>query len=279
MSNSEIVISGNFFLDLQVTPNSNIEMGYNHKAKSKVSYGGILNVSHFLELLKIEHVVNYSVGKENFFHNDKSDYEQYAIHQKEVVDGASDLAIIVLDKISKTRTSFVINGISREHKLNHKFKSKIHHISYLDNLPNYGKDALRILRNEGCLISADLCLNSPSHIEIDELMNRIEFIDYLIFSESEFQAYFKDLGLEQVFLNKSLCHLKFIIHRKDGFSIIDSDGSKSETIPVKPIEDVLGAGDCFVAFFLSNLNLGLGLYEIASKTFLETSEFLLRKGL
>jgi sugar/nucleoside kinase (ribokinase family) len=279
MINSEIVVSGNFFLDLQVIPNSKIDMGSNHKANKKISYGGILNISRCLESLKIKHVVNYTVGEKDFFQLEERTSVPHATHLREIRDGSSDLAIIVLDRFGKSRTSFVIDGISREHKLNHELKSKIHHISYLDNLPNYGKDSLRILRSEGCLISADLCLNSPSKFEIAQLMDRIECVDYLIFSESEFNAYFNNVNLERVFSNKSLCHVKFIIHRKDGFRIIDSNGSKSEIIQVKPIEDVLGAGDCFVAFFLSNLTLGLGLYEIALKTFSETSAFLLKEEL
>jgi sugar/nucleoside kinase (ribokinase family) len=277
MNNSEIVISGNFFLDVKIIPDSNIKLGFNHKANSKLTNGGILNVSRYLELLKIDHLVSYTVGESNIFHENEKNYEQHAIHKREIRDGSSDLAIILLDKFGKARTSFVIDGVSREHKLNHKLKSKFHHISYLDNLPNYGKESLRILRNDGCLISADLCLNTPSQNEIDKLMDRIQFVDYLIFSESEFQAYFKNFDLKSLFSDKSLQHLKFIIHKKDGFRIIDSDGSKSEIIEVKSIRDVLGAGDCFVAFFLSNVSLGLGLYEIALKTFLETSKFLIKE--
>jgi sugar/nucleoside kinase (ribokinase family) len=277
MSESEIVLSGNFFIDLQILPNSVIEFGANHKAKSKITFGGILNVSRYLEILNIQHITSYTVGSDSAVRANLENLHTHSTHIKDNQDGLSDLAIIVLDELKNSRTSFVVDGVSRQHKLNHELNSRLHHISYLDNLPNFGIDSLKILREKGCLISADLCLRFPSHAESNELMNRIEFVDYLIISDSEFEAYFGSIELELFFAKKSYTHLKIIIHRRDGFSVIDSSGSKTETIPVKPIGNVLGAGDCFVAFFLRNVLLNLSLYEVVKKTFLETSDFLLKE--
>ena len=279
MKDNKIVISGNYFLDIQIIPISGTALGTNHKANSEITKGGILNVSNYLELLRVRHVVSYTVGKDDFFQKNEKYDSVYATHQRMINDGSSDVAIILLDKFGQSRTSFVIDGSSRKHKPNFNSVPKFHHISYLDNLPNYGTEFLKTLRRQGCLVTADLCLNAPSQSEISELMCRIQFIDYLIISDSEFYAYFKDSEIEGLLENKLFSHLKFIIHRKNGFRIIDVSGSVSEYLEVKPIKNVLGAGDCFVANFLNNisLNLNLNLYETVLKTFWQTSKILLEE--
>ena len=268
MDRNSLLVTGNSYFDIVVTNQIQLIAGSNSRGDIQLGLGGVFNISRSLVQLEIEHGLYTSVGspvnKENFWEFTKFDatknVEKFLIPKIDFHRELMCTAVIEQNIERASRTSIVNNGISRN-LLPRKDSSFSHqHISYIDNLPYFSANALSEMRSEGQFISVDLCLNDSTESEINLTIRKIQEVNLVVMSESEFAGLFlKECNLMNIeSIPESIENL--IVHG-EGRIIIKTRGVLEEVLGRrKGSSKVLGLGDKFIAYFYASF---LGGSDIA----------------
>lgn len=255
MENNNLLISGNSFLDVIVTDKEERRSGLNSRGDVNFTLGGIFNISNELSKLGVAHHVKAILGHPI---NDKNVLKFLPDKNIGLMETHYDLSFSTADMCyavinektyQSTRSSIVKNGVGRELELVFESDFSHHHISYIDNLPNYSSQMLENNFLSGQFISVDLCLNDPTEEEKIETLKKITRVSLVIMSESEF------IGLFGLSCSKEVCESlplnldNLIVHKENG--LIVKVGSRIETLNCNHRGNisVLGLGDKFVSYF------------------------------
>ena len=251
--NKSILVSGNSYIDNIICTNGLIVDGNNICESFSKSLGGVFN---FLKVLKSSnhHIFSALSHDDRKLIANQSRYVNLNITPTKSVCTST----IICDKKNSQRTSFTVNGSSRNFVYKNKNYYDYHHISYLDNLPNYTLKTLKEIKNNCGFLSADLCKQKMNDKEIRDITKKIKLIDMLICSVSEIKTIFKTDSIKQAlfYLKK---HVPFyVIHSP---TKIYAKGEKYFHLKVsyKKNLNVLGAGDVFCAYVLINMSTSMKL--------------------
>ena len=164
---------------------------------------------------------------------------------------------VILDKWSSTRTALVdLDKIPVKLDRLPGFNfSEILHIAYLDSL-KISKQCLTELRSQFDMVVCDLSATSLD----SEVVSRLEIVDALLCSSSEFQSLAKSghkLAID-LKLPPFVC-----VHDPEYLLIIENGESWKMTQEKYGSLDTLGAGDAFAANFLGEVASGTSWRESA----------------
>lgn len=260
MDSNSLLIAGNSYFDIVVTNQKHVASGSNSRGEIQLALGGVFNISRALVELEIKHgiytLVGSPINKENLWQ-----FAQYGstLNLEDFLDVKVRFdsefmcrAIINQDIEGASRTSIVKNGVGRNLQplIGSSFSHQ--HISYIDNLPNFSAFSLSQMRQDGQFISVDLCLNDPSESEIDLTLGKIEKVDLVIMSESEFEGLFlKKCSLKSVeSITNSIENL--IVHGEGRIIIRTQDILEEVPGTRKDVTKVLGLGDRFISYFYAS---------------------------
>jgi sugar/nucleoside kinase (ribokinase family) len=183
-------------------------------------------------------------------------------------------SVILANKPKSTRTGLVNWGACLETDVFPECKSNWKHFSYLDKVSKLEKEGLSLLSG---IKSVDLTSFDYNDIERERIINCISEIDYVIAAaeESCFLTKANDVEDAATILGAA-CKGYAVIHEKNGSYI--SDGLTCEYVDAghKILKDisVLGAGDIFVASFVSSFEDKLTIKEITLRSHQKTFELL-----
>jgi hypothetical protein len=255
MEKNNLLISGNSFLDVVVSDKEERRSGLNSRGDIDFTLGGIFNISSELSNLGVAHhvkaILGHPINGKNVlkFLPDKKIGCTETRYNLSFSTADMCYAVIIEKTYQSTRSSIVKNGVSRELDLILELDFSHHHISYIDNLPNYSSQMLENNFLSGQFVSVDLCLNDPTEAEKIETLKKITKVSLVIMSESEFVGLFGLTSSKEVINNLPLKLDNVIVHKEDG--LIVKVGSKIEVLNSNRRGDisVLGLGDKFVAYF------------------------------
>jgi len=255
MGNNKLLISGNSFLDVIVTDKEERQSGLNSRGDINFTLGGIFNISNELSKLGVAHQVKAILGHPIYGNNIWKFLPNKELGSVEphydLTFSAADMCYAIINErtYQSSRSSIVKNGVSRELGLNLEVDFSHHHISYIDNLPNYSINMLENNFLSGQFISVDLCLNDPTEEEKIETLKKITKVSLTIMSESEFFGLFGLSSSIEVIKNLPLKLDNLIVHKEDG--IVIKEGSRVEVLNCNRRGNisVLGLGDKFVSYF------------------------------
>jgi sugar/nucleoside kinase (ribokinase family) len=252
----ELVISGSSFFDVVLELDGIKEEGLNNRAEVSIQLGGVFNIARMLSTLNINFNLFTLVGSPVTQQNIQqiAQIEKFTWEQIECSFSEGDMcrAVITIDNVLSSRTSYVQPGVSKKYAPKTMPSSNFHHISYLDYLDCYDVALLKNLRQKCNFISADLCKNNPNLYEITTLINKLQYIDLLIISDSEFKAYFQnDENFLKISSDQKL-GLNLVVHSPTYVDIYKEGSKMTQNGEFFENVNVLGMGDRFVAYFYSH---------------------------
>lgn len=260
MDSNSLLISGNSYFDIVVSNQKRVANGSNSRGEIQLALGGVFNLSRSLVELGIKHglytLVGSPVNKENIWHFAQfgfaTNLESFIDFKVRFDDEFMCRAVINQDIEGASRTSIVNNGVSRNLLPLNDSSFSHHHISYIDNLPHFSAHNLSQMRQDGQFISVDLCLNDPSESEIDLTLGKIEKVNLVIMSESEFVGLFlKKCNLKNIeSIPNSIGNL--IVHGESRIIIRTQNILEEVSGKRKNVTKVLGLGDRFVSYFYAS---------------------------
>lgn len=215
----------------------------------KTSIGGIGNIINSIREDNLSIFVQSVCGNDKYYQMICNYLSELTINNHITIsDKTTSHAIIICGLTSNERTSFVNWGCGSEVILNNEVKSKWAHISYLDICH---KMNIQQIKNNADIVSADLCLSSPTLEVMNNVLYNLQYLDYLFISEAESNALFSGMSiLDFVSQYKLKC---LIFHTRDKTCIV-KNGLLQEVDNTAHIIDninVLGAGDAYCGNFIT----------------------------
>jgi sugar/nucleoside kinase (ribokinase family) len=275
LSEVKLLLSGNLYLDL-IVDTTDMEVGYNSRSKIIYSLGGVANIARELSKLKLLHKIRANLGfplsEKNLkvlFSNNENNLDGISLDYITFYELPMSIAIILFDKKKSTRSSFVSEGVSRDvcFPSENLDNIKFHHISYLDNLPEYRADDLRDQKSRNIFLSADLCLNDYSDQERRDTIEKIRHLNLLFLSDSEYSKLFLEPATDSNLRKNSYLPDWFIVHSaKESWYGSLTDVRKIGGEKITGI-NTIGFGDLMVANFLYNFIDGKSFFESAEISF------------
>lgn len=247
----------------------------NELISHRLSVGGIGNIIESTDFNKLKIFVEGNIGDDLAGETIKAYLKNKSIkHKLHSSTKPTSQALIVSSLSSEERTSFVNWGCGADPFVPTAKHTRWTHISYLDIIPSLD---LNKIRENSDIVSADLCLSNPSRNTINSTLNKLQYLDYLFASESEFDPLitgYESIDLFKTFKLKCLIfhsRLETIIQYRDkGFQV---NGKHSIINNI----DVLGAGDAYCGnFILSQLN-NKSLTKSAEFAHQKATEFILNR--
>jgi hypothetical protein len=275
MGNNKLLISGNSYLDVIVTDKEERQSGLNSRGDINFTLGGIFNISNDLSKIGVAHqvkaILGHPINSNNIWKFLPNKVLVSMEPQYDLTFSAADMCYAIINErtYQSSRSSIVKNGVSRELDLNLEVDFSHHHISYIDNLPNYSTQMLENNVLSGQFISVDLCLNDPTEEEKIETLKKITKVSLTIMSESEFFGLFGLSSSLEVIKNLPLKLDNIIVHKEDG--IIIKEGSRVEVLNCNRRGNisVLGLGDKFVSYFYASYLANSDILTSAKSAFWE----------
>jgi hypothetical protein len=164
-----------------------------------------------------------------------------------VVPSAMASSTIVVDKTLSSRTSYTSWGIGSNGKNLKTPLTRWCHIAYIDVLEDLN---ISSIREKADVLSADLCLTSPSDLICERVYTILPYLDYIFISTGEVNRYgsYKPIGNYDLSKTKQVIHSvkeSFIVQGNEPGIKIVSDGEHIDGV------DTVGAGDAYAAGFIS----------------------------
>lgn len=238
------------------------------------SIGGIGNIIQALKDSKLNMKIECSIGNDLNGQMVKQYFDQLLIdNYLHASKNSTSQALILANVKSNERTSFVNWGCGNDPIVTSNL-SRWTHISYLDIIYKINVEALR---THSDVISADLCLSSPTKEVVEAVHYQLQFIDYLFASESELSAIIKNSPEELITEHNLSC---LVYHKRDRTFIFDKQGCQEimGTHKLEAQAQVLGAGDAYCAnFILSKLNGSTSNEEAALQAHKQATKFILER--
>lgn len=245
---------GNLILDDVYTvdywPDENTSNEFNKNYKN---IGGIGNILKALDPYDIEIGITAKLGgDENGTYYDKDGHYISSKLRANYFDlqlsNAPTSKAIILSSPNE-RTSFVNWGCGKEvPEINQNNNVHWTHISYLDIIPDINLENIK-----SDVISVDLCLSNPGWPTINKICKQLQYIDFLIISNTEYNCFFDEYKLKNgIISNVLIKHSKY----ETLVSNINVPG-KYNSIPnenkIINKANVLGAGDVYCGNFIANM--------------------------
>lgn len=266
-----ILVSGNSYIDNIIFTRGFVIDGNNVCDHFSSTLGGVFN---FLKVLKSKNHYIYSAlsSTQTKLISNKSRSINLNITPTE----STCTSTIIADQGNSQRTSFTINGTSRNYIYRNKSYFDYHHISYLDNLPNYTVKVLGEIKKNCGFLTADLCKQDINDKEIMTVIKKIALIDILICSVNEIKALFKTNSVK-IALSRLKDHVpRYVIHSPKRVYVRD-DKYFDISVPFKKKLQVLGAGDIFCANILKNMSLSMKLENAVKSAIPQTLKVLINE--
>lgn len=272
-----ICLIGHTFIDQIVSLNySNFSFGKNNSANFNEKLGGIWNVSNALLELNIRHevVTSMPTSIKSKFDNQSGEFTDTCLRTLNIRDGTNFNAIIIQNRQYSSRTSITdANSIRLE-----SFEIKPHTLYQFSYADLYDEEGLfeifQIIKEKQSLISIDLCVNRPSEKLISKIRNSIKYINFLLISQSELEAYFGNYKNLMKLLSQSNSNLFALIHYENKIKIITKNSTNTAKGELIKGRLVLGMGDRFVSYFLGNLACMMDPKDAGFKAFADCQLYL-----
>lgn len=126
-------------------------------------------------------------------------------------------------------------------------------------------DFVKKVKEEGCIICADTKLPSYREIHMKEISEVLPYIDYIFPNENEAAYYTGEEDFDQMALAIQKMGVKNVIIKTGAKGCTVYGENEHFQIPARDVEalDTTGAGDNFVAGFISGILQGMSLRECA----------------
>lgn len=210
--------------------------------KHSIRFGGLMNVSRTLDKLKLEHCIQSTIGDGLFSTMLENKIDTTRI---KIINGAEiSIVSVICGKKKESYFSMGVDCIVNEHYPIEEEGFDWYHFAYLDRLYNNGpRHPYKIPKING-IVSVDLC----TKLGISSVLGQLDSINYLIISDRE-AAHWELQSLAHE-LKKSE-QSGIIVHSSDSVTLYKPDNYLRYSFNVKNTYHCVGAGDAFVAGFIS----------------------------
>lgn len=258
----EIILVGNIIYDQIYYIKGLPKLGKSNEAlDSCSSIGGIGNCITNLRRIDsdVDIVVCTSVG-DDIEGKIVEDYLLYITSNRSNISRVNEVntskAVLFVDSYTGEKTSLVDWGACSVSSEYTTFYDNWCHILYLDILHGLSCEYLYELKNNQCILSADLCLSFFDEDLKSDMLKKIALLDYIILSDNEARGLYQDRDLANISmvmgrLVKQFCiiHFQGGSFYSDGTEIYECKAGELQYSDEK-IYNIVGAGDAFASSFI-----------------------------
>ena len=265
----KIILLGNIVLDTIFYLNHISSLNKSNPSfMVESNIGGIGNNIKFFNNIKELVYVDTQIGDDLPGKHIKKNLKSKFVNIKNINLSKSfktSVATVVIDR-NNEKTSYVNWDSCQKKIFKTKYKNAWCHFSYIELLEGLNLSYLKSLRENKCIISADMCSSFYSKSKKINIFKYIKYLDFLIISDNEAHGLFSN-NKNLYDLSKKLGKLvtdHVIIHHSKGSFYSNGEYVKQFKIPMKQLfntnkyfANLNGIGDFFCSAVLFSLSIKL----------------------